>query len=452
MQSTLSKLLVSQMSRRLCSLPKTWIGGRWVPGIGFSTSSKPGRSMRGESGSGDSSEDLFLRNLNFGEEGSREKQRAHQEGSFERPSSRPTFDGGEERRKMPPLPEDSIDAASGDLFHDFDLGEDELGMTGSGRQGRSRSRATRRAPPREDFNRSSTQSSFKDFGRDHMSDFENPQYRSPSGSSSGDRIEDSSYGSPYIGSGSEDLGGGQRGSDRIGDSLAQKFILGSSGQHRKMDEANQNNLDSTKPISLETPPEAKPISLETPPEDADEIFKKMKENGLISNAVAMLDGLCKDGLVQEAMKLFGSMREKRTMPEVVIYTAVVEGFCKAAKFDDAKRIFRKMQNNGIVPNAFSYKVLIQGLCQGKKLEESVEFFMEMLDAGHQPSAATTISLVDEFIKEKGVEEADNFVKKLLGRGLILDDKAIREHLNKKGPLSPLIWEAFFGKKASQGPF
>jgi len=87
----------------------------------------------------------------------------------------------------------------------------------------------------------------------------------------------------------------------------------------------------------------------------------MKETGLVPNAVAMLDGLCKDGLVQEAMKLFGTMREKGTIPEVVIYTAVVDGFCKAHKFDDAKRVFRKIQSNGITPNAFSYGVLIQGL-------------------------------------------------------------------------------------------
>ncbi|KAJ1419047.1 pentatricopeptide repeat-containing protein [Sesbania bispinosa] len=39
---------------------------------------------------------------------------------------------------------------------------------------------------------------------------------------------------------------------------------------------------------------------ESAPQDADEIFKKMKETGLIPNAVAMLDGLCKDVIVQEA--------------------------------------------------------------------------------------------------------------------------------------------------------
>ncbi|KAK4408380.1 Pentatricopeptide repeat-containing protein [Sesamum angolense] len=55
-----------------------------------------------------------------------------------------------------------------------------------------------------------------------------------------------------------------------------------------------------KSIQYEKAENPKPLS---PPEDADEIFKKMKETGLIPNAVAMLDGLCKDGLVQEAMKL-----------------------------------------------------------------------------------------------------------------------------------------------------
>ncbi|GFP86508.1 pentatricopeptide repeat-containing protein at4g38150 [Phtheirospermum japonicum] len=84
--------------------------------------------------------------------------------------------------------------------------------------------------------------------------------------------------------------------------------------------------------------EEQPLS---PPDDADEIFKKMKETGLIPNAVAMLDGLCKDELVQDAMKLFGLMREKGTVPEVVVYTAVVEGFCKAHKFDTTIRIFKK---------------------------------------------------------------------------------------------------------------
>ncbi|CAI9777441.1 unnamed protein product [Fraxinus pennsylvanica] len=87
--------------------------------------------------------------------------------------------------------------------------------------------------------------------------------------------------------------------------------------------------------------------------------------GLILNTVAMLDGLCKDGLVQETMKLFGLMREKSSISKVVVYITVVEGFFKAQNLEDAVRIFKKMQSNGIIPNAFSNGVLTQGLCKGK---------------------------------------------------------------------------------------
>ncbi|KAK3021503.1 hypothetical protein RJ639_046414 [Escallonia herrerae] len=165
----------------------------------------------------------------------------------------------------------------------------------------------------------------------------------------------------------------------------------SSNSHSSVEVELEEDTKDSKPKAEEA---VHPEPLAPPQaQDADEIFKKMKETGLIPNAVAMLDGLCKDGLVQEAMKLFGLMRHKGTIPEVVIYTAVVDGFCKAHKLDDAKGIFRKMQNNGIAPNAFSYTVLIQGLCKGKSLDDALDLCVEMLEAGHSPNLATFTGLV-----------------------------------------------------------
>lgn len=227
------------------------------------------------------------------------------------------------------------------------------------------------------------------------------------------------------------------------DSFLEKFKLGIDSSKDGMQEKPRREAARPKPPLPQPPP---------PPEDADEIFKKMKETGLIPNAVAMLDGLCKDGLVQEAMKLFGLMREKGTIPEVVIYTAVVDGFCKAQKLDDAVRIFRKMQSNGIEPNAFSYSVLVQGLCGGKRLKDGLEFCVEMLEAGHSPNVATFVGLVDGLCEEKGVEEAQGVIGKLRDKGFLLNEKAVREFLDKKASFSPSVWEAIFGKKASQRLF
>nr|AYM00970.1 pentatricopeptide repeat protein [Salvia miltiorrhiza] len=189
--------------------------------------------------------------------------------------------------------------------------------------------------------------------------------------------------------------------------------------------------------------------------DANEIFKKMKDTGLIPNAVAMLDGLCKDGLVQDAMKLFGLMREKGAIPEVVVYTAVVEGFCKAHKLDDAVRIFKKMESNGVVPNAFSYQVLIRGLslCGEKRLEEAHEFTIAMLEAGHSPNLATFTGLIDGYCREKGLEEAQRVIGEMRHKGFFVEEKAVKEYLDKKGPFLPVVWEAILGKKASnKSPF
>ncbi|GFQ03272.1 pentatricopeptide repeat-containing protein at4g38150, partial [Phtheirospermum japonicum] len=176
--------------------------------------------------------------------------------------------------------------------------------------------------------------------------------------------------------------------------------------------------------------EEKPLS---PPGDADEIFKKMKETGLIPNAKAMLDGLCKD-----AMKLIGLMREKGTIPEVVVYTAVVKGFCKAHKFDDAIRIFKKMQSNGVVPNSFSYQVLIQGLCSGKRLDDACAFTIGMLEAGHSPNLATFTGLVDGYCRERGGEDARKVFDEMRVKGFFVEEKQMREYLDKNGPFLPLV--------------
>ncbi|CAI8588722.1 unnamed protein product [Vicia faba] len=239
-----------------------------------------------------------------------------------------------------------------------------------------------------------------------------------------------------------------RDAGQLGDSFLDKFKLGFDDKLGNPSEvqANSQSGEATNSSS------SSQLAVDSMPQDVDEIFKKMKETGLIPNAVAMLDGLCKDGNVQEALKLFGLMREKGTIPEIVIYTAVVEGYTKAHKADDAIRIFRKMQSNGITPNAFSYTVLIQGLYKCSRLQDAFQFCVEMLEGGHSLNVTTFVGLVDGFCKENGVEEAKGVVKTLTEKGFAFDEKAVREFLDKKAPFSPSIWEAVFGKKAPQRPF
>ncbi|KAK7391758.1 hypothetical protein VNO78_20179 [Psophocarpus tetragonolobus] len=58
--------------------------------------------------------------------------------------------------------------------------------------------------------------------------------------------------------------------------------------------------------------------------------KKMKETGLIPNAVAMLDGLCKDG----------------HSPNVTTFVGLVDGFCKEKGVEEAKSAIKTLTEKG----------------------------------------------------------------------------------------------------------
>lgn len=415
MQSTSARLLFSVITRELPCSPRNLI---WAPSfVLFSTESN--RPSRVEWRRDRRSDEFFLPDLNFGDESIPEKADKADSKPSSPISGRPLR--GERR----------MEGVHEDLFPDFNNKQPRM----------SRGRSNK-SPFNGDGRRGSGpfQQKIKPDRETNGSSLDFFSQKASSGSVDRFKVEAKSNGS--IQNGEQERRG-----DRIGESLFQKLNLGALSGGGKTEEAGKKKATEIPAATATHSPEP-----ESPPEDSDQIFNKMKETGLIPNAVAMLDGLCKDGLIQEAMKLFGLMREKGSLPEVVIYTAVVEGFCKAAKFDDAKRIFRKMQKNEIVPNAFSYSVIIQGLCKGKRLEDAVEFCMEMLDAGHSPNGSTFTGLVDAFCKERGVKEAEELVTSLRKKGFAFDERAIREHLDKKGPYSPMVWEAIFGKKTSQRPF
>lgn len=87
-------------------------------------------------------------------------------------------------------------------------------------------------------------------------------------------------------------------------------------------------------------PFSKKPAIEEPkdPKDLQEVFHKMRTEGLINNAVKMFDGLSKDGLTHEAMELFSQMNDKGNMPEVIAHTAVVEAYANAGQCKEALKV------------------------------------------------------------------------------------------------------------------
>ena len=64
----------------------------------------------------------------------------------------------------------------------------------------------------------------------------------------------------------------------------------------------------------------------------------------------MIDGLCKEGKLDDGMKLFSKMSNKNVWPNVVTYSVIVDGICKEGKLDGGMKLFHEMSNQNICPN------------------------------------------------------------------------------------------------------
>nr|DAD39373.1 TPA_asm: hypothetical protein HUJ06_013696 [Nelumbo nucifera] len=202
---------------------------------------------------------------------------------------------------------------------------------------------------------------------------------------------------------------------------------------------SQNQKTKTKEIDKSRlPPPYDPFSkkpvIEDPkdPKDLQEIFHKMRTEGLIPNAVKMFDALSKDGLTHEALELFSIIKDKGNMPDVVAHTAVIEAYMR-------------MLASGVKPNAYTYTVLIKGLAADGKLEDAKKLVMEMMTKGMKPNAGTYTALFEGFAREEKMAEGKEFLEQMKSKGFVPDEKAVRENLSKRGPIFRSVMNLLFGK-------
>ncbi|XP_043702844.1 pentatricopeptide repeat-containing protein At4g38150-like [Telopea speciosissima] len=181
------------------------------------------------------------------------------------------------------------------------------------------------------------------------------------------------------------------------------------------------------------------------PKDLQEVFHKMRSEGLINNAIKMFDALSKDGLTHEAMELFAQIKDKGAMPDVVAHTAVVEAYANAGQSKEALKVYMRMLASGVKPNAYTYTVLIKGLAQDLKLVDAKKFLVEMMDKGMLPNAGTYTAVFEAFARAEKMEEGREFMEQIKAKGLIPDEKAVREHLSKRGQVFRSVMNMLFGK-------
>ncbi|CAM8901605.1 unnamed protein product [Rhodiola kirilowii] len=132
----------------------------------------------------------------------------------------------------------------------------------------------------------------------------------------------------------------------------------------------------------------------------------------------LIDGLCKDGLIDKAKELFLEMKKKDIRPNVITYTMVIDGLCRADKWEEAQAMFHEMLDQGLSPDVFTFNVLINALAKMGKCKEAMELLIFMIQGGQMPDVVTYNSLMDCIYNEGKIEELKEFFVSMDKKGIM----------------------------------
>ncbi|KAF8666280.1 hypothetical protein HU200_053704 [Digitaria exilis] len=192
----------------------------------------------------------------------------------------------------------------------------------------------------------------------------------------------------------------------------------------------------------------KPVLTEpSDPTNLQEIFHRMRTEGLTDYAIKMFDGLSKDGLTHEALELFAVIKDKGVMPDVVAHTAVLEAYVNAgpAHWRDAVRTYDRMLASGVKPNAYTLSVLVKGLAASDRCSEAGRYLLEMLDRGMRPNVVTYLAVFEAYVRLEKVELGEVLLETMKGKGFMPDKEAVRSSTVKRGHAFRGVMNLLFGK-------
>ncbi|GAV74226.1 PPR domain-containing protein/PPR_2 domain-containing protein [Cephalotus follicularis] len=129
-----------------------------------------------------------------------------------------------------------------------------------------------------------------------------------------------------------------------------------------------------------------------------QIHKRLVQSGFLGNKIvqtALLDMYAKFGCVLDARYLFDMMGEKQK--DVVAWTAMICGYTKLGMMDDAQRLFETMRERNVV----SWSAMVAGYAHCGKMKEARDLFDEMLEK----NPVTWVAMISGYGKCGDVNEA-----------------------------------------------
>ncbi|XXG77168.1 hypothetical protein AAC387_Pa08g1372 [Persea americana] len=131
-----------------------------------------------------------------------------------------------------------------------------------------------------------------------------------------------------------------------------------------------------------------------------------------------------------AKKLFDGISNNGLVPDVIAFTVMINGLWKEGLMEEANELFCQMEENGYLPDTFTFNAILRGFCEINEMQKALEILHIMAKRDVLPDADTMSIVGNRFIPNRSSIDLD------VARYLLVDAKKGKENKNKKVP-SPL---------------
>lgn len=132
--------------------------------------------------------------------------------------------------------------------------------------------------------------------------------------------------------------------------------------------------------------------------EVEELLNAVLEQGLLLDSFcccSLMEHYCSSGQIDKAIALHSKMEKLKGSLDVSTYNVLLDGLFKNGRLDEAVRIFDYMKELDVV-NSLCFATMISGLCRIKELRKAMKLHDEMLKMGLKPDEATYKRLISGF--------------------------------------------------------
>ncbi|KAJ4769343.1 hypothetical protein LUZ62_053600 [Rhynchospora pubera] len=137
----------------------------------------------------------------------------------------------------------------------------------------------------------------------------------------------------------------------------------------------------------------------------------MHARGVVTNVYtynSLIHGLCKNGSVNAAQKVFENMHAYGIVADLYTYSVLIHSFCRQGSMHSAVNLFDEMIAKGVVPDVYNYNDLILG-----RINEALHLVKKMMKQGLKPDRVTSGIILNALRKSENPDELRQIISEII---------------------------------------